>query len=1094
MASGRIKGITIDINGNTTPLTNALKSVNKTISKTQGELRDVNRLLKLDPKNVELLKQKQTLLSTAMEATNKKLEEEKRALEQLKNSGNTEKTQEQQRALEREIIATKQSMDKLEKESKETGDALKNSGKKAKEAGDDAKKGEKGFSALKVAMGNLASEATKAAAKALVSVGKAAVKTVGEAAKAGDEIDKMSQKLGLSRKGYQEWDFVLSQAGVDINSMQTGMKTMTNKIDAAKKGTDTAVAAFDKLGISVKDLEGMSREDAFKAIVTSMQGMKDSTERAALANQLFGKSGQNLTPLFNTSAEATQQMIDKANELGMVMGDDAVDAGVKFQDQLAGLQHTFDATKNGIVSSLLPGVTQAMSGLQKLMVGSEEGAKELQSGVTAVITNIGTIFEKSKTILEPILTSIISVLPSIFSSILNTITALLPQLISAVLSILPPLLSALAGALPQISKAILGAAPLLIRTIVDIATLLLPQIGKILPKIVNQIILFIPSLVDSLLAAIPILINAAYQFLMAIVKALPKLISSLSKALPKIINTLVNFLTNGKVINQMINASITLFFAIINAIPKIVISLAKAMPKIINAIISGVKKGVPLLLTAAGQAFETFITKAKETAVNLVTGLWQGISDKAQWLKDKIKGWVGDVMAFLKKLFGIKSPSKKTAEIGKFLVLGLNQGIQKNAKTTTKAVLNYVDGIKKALYSSNLSSAASAVGKTLTANVSKSLKKQEKAIKNSVDVFFTDKINANQKKQDKLSKISASKRTKAQNKELAQLKSQGKKLKKLYSSFGKNYEKLYGEIVIDKYNSYVKNLSDKINGLTAEMNSKISEIQAKADEMKNKLFDFGDRWTISEDWLGVSRAVISDLKPQIQTLKKYQQNLNNIKNKIPENLLAEITALDVKDAIAVTDSFLAMSDSQLNAWIADYKQKEALADSVSSSFYADKISKIKTEYTNKIKQEMSNTSADIEKLGKNAIEGFIKGMSSVKYTKDIKKLANNILNAFKKSFGIHSPSTVMRDEIGKQLGAGINIGLLDELKTTASNMNRLLTSNARSYDTTNVTNNNQKNVTVNQYNTYSVPHSRYELWLSEKNLRRTIGNTVRGAV
>ena len=72
--ANRIKGITIEIDGNTTKLSNALKDVNKTISQTQTELRDINRLLKFNPTSSELLKQKQQALATEIDATAKKLE------------------------------------------------------------------------------------------------------------------------------------------------------------------------------------------------------------------------------------------------------------------------------------------------------------------------------------------------------------------------------------------------------------------------------------------------------------------------------------------------------------------------------------------------------------------------------------------------------------------------------------------------------------------------------------------------------------------------------------------------------------------------------------------------------------------------------------------------------------------------------------------------------------------------------------------------------------------------------------------------------------------------------------------------------------
>ena len=92
----------------------------------------------------------------------------------------------------------------------------------------------------------------------------------------------------MSAEAYQEWDYVLGQAGVDITSMTTGLKTMTNQIDDAKNGSVKAQERFAKLGISLNDLNTMSREDIFSAVVSVMQGMADTTERAALANDLFG--------------------------------------------------------------------------------------------------------------------------------------------------------------------------------------------------------------------------------------------------------------------------------------------------------------------------------------------------------------------------------------------------------------------------------------------------------------------------------------------------------------------------------------------------------------------------------------------------------------------------------------------------------------------------------------------------------------------------------------------------------------------------------------------------------------------------------------
>ena len=120
MAS-RIAGITIEIGGNTTKLQKSLDGVNKKLRSTSTALKDVNKLLKLNPGNTDLLRQKQQYLTTAIDETKKKLQQEKAALEQLKAANTTGEITEDQKALEREIIATEGELKKLQKEYKDFG-------------------------------------------------------------------------------------------------------------------------------------------------------------------------------------------------------------------------------------------------------------------------------------------------------------------------------------------------------------------------------------------------------------------------------------------------------------------------------------------------------------------------------------------------------------------------------------------------------------------------------------------------------------------------------------------------------------------------------------------------------------------------------------------------------------------------------------------------------------------------------------------------------------------------------------------------------------------------------------------------------------
>ena len=136
----KIRGITVELGADTAKLSKGLKDANSAINSTQKELKDVNKLLKFDPKNSELLKQKQELLKSSIVSVKDKLEQEKRILEQLKSEdGGSGKNAEAMRALERDISSTNSELKKLQEQYKEFGSVaqqqIANAGKAVQEAG-----------------------------------------------------------------------------------------------------------------------------------------------------------------------------------------------------------------------------------------------------------------------------------------------------------------------------------------------------------------------------------------------------------------------------------------------------------------------------------------------------------------------------------------------------------------------------------------------------------------------------------------------------------------------------------------------------------------------------------------------------------------------------------------------------------------------------------------------------------------------------------------------------------------------------------------------------------------------------------------------
>lgn len=317
--------------------------------------------------------------------------------------------------------------------------------------------------ALKVGVGAAAAFGT-----ALVGATGAVVKGAKDVAAYGDNVDKMSQKIGISAEGYQKWSYVMERAGTNIDSMQAGMKTLSK---AAESESD----AFAAIGLSMEEVHSMSQEDLFGAVIAGLSDMEAGTERTALATQLLGRAGADLGPLLNEGTEAINEQMNMAEEYGMVMSDSAVAASAAFQDSMTTLQGTITGLKNDILSEFLPSMTQVTDGLALIFSGdTEAGLESVKAGVDGFITSfsamIPMILEIGGDILMAIAQGILDTLPQltvaapqIIQSLINFITNNLPQIVAFALQIILALVSGIIRALPQLVKAV----PQIIQSIVN---------------------------------------------------------------------------------------------------------------------------------------------------------------------------------------------------------------------------------------------------------------------------------------------------------------------------------------------------------------------------------------------------------------------------------------------------------------------------------------------------------------------------------------------------------------------------------------------------------------------------------------------------
>ena len=442
----------------------ALRDINQTFKVLGSEMKLVSSQFDKQDKSVQALTARNEVLNKEIDAQKNKIGTLEAALKNAAESfgENDKRTQAWQiqlnnanadlNKMERELGENNKALneasegfDEAGNEADDFGDEIKKSANVADDAGGKFEKLGSIVKGIGVAIG----AAMAAIGTAAVAAGKKLYDMANDAAAAGDEIDKASQRIGLSRKGYQEWDYVLSQNGASISTLENGMKKLNNTVDDAINGSTSATDKFRRLGISMEDLQGKSREEVFEMTVRGLQGIADEGEKAAIANDLLGNSSVELAALLNQTAESTEDLKNKASELGLVMSDKSIDAAVEYTDAMDNLTRSFTGVKNNITSQLLPGFTMILDGLTGLITGQEGAAEQLKAGAKETVDQIAVILPQILDVVTGLIAAIAEVAPELVIALVNGILDNLPTLIDAATNIIMTIVGGLVEALPQ---------------------------------------------------------------------------------------------------------------------------------------------------------------------------------------------------------------------------------------------------------------------------------------------------------------------------------------------------------------------------------------------------------------------------------------------------------------------------------------------------------------------------------------------------------------------------------------------------------------------------------------------------------------------
>ena len=478
----------------------------------------------------------------------------------------------------------------------------------------------------------------------------------------------------------------VSMAG-DLEQQIGGTEAVFGKF--AETVQDKAAKAFDQMGISANDFMatankmGALMQGSGLDIETSMELSTQAMQRAADVASIMGID---VNAAMESVAGAAKGNFTMMDNLGVAMNATTIEAYALSKGIETSFNEMDNATKVGLAMEMF---------LEKTSYAAENYAKEnqtfagsfntLKAATSNFLSGAGGIEDVADALIgfsDILIESIGKMAPSIVEGLVNLTQTLIPQIPILLESLLPTILEGAIGIIqglvvifPALIKLVTENLPTILNAGITILLELVKGIVQALPELIPTMVKVIMDMVNILLDNIDLIIEAGIQILIAlidgIINALPELVVRLPEIIIKIVSTLINLLPEIIAVGIRIIGS--LITGLFRALPELIIRLPELILRMVNGLLEGLKDFA-------------------NVGVNLVKGLWEGISGSFTWIKNKIKGWIGNVTDFIKKIFGIHSPSTVMRdEVGKYLAQGLGVGFDNELDSVYKDMQRAVD-------------------------------------------------------------------------------------------------------------------------------------------------------------------------------------------------------------------------------------------------------------------------------------------------------------------------------------------------------------------------------------------------------------------
>ena len=458
---------------------------------------------------------------------------------------------------------------------------------------------------------------------AVVGAGTAVVNMANDTASMADEIDKASIRMGIGAERYQELAYAASQCGVEMSTMEQAAKKL--------EGTD------------------MNFDDAMKQIMA----LGTQEERAAAAAELFGeKVAYNMAPLLAQSGEEFDALTNRANELGIVMSESAVKAGVQYGDLKDDLQKVGNSLKTSIGSAVMP-----------ILVKLSEKLIELMPTIQALMDKIGPI---AADFIDKLLPPLVDMADELLPVILDAVASLLPALSEIAEELVPVIVDILKELLPVLIQVVSDIMPVL----VDIIKMLTPILKQIM-EFLSPILKLVLELISPLLDLVMTILTPILQLITALLAPLFELFTDLLTPIFGIIQAFLAPLTDllGELLTPLCEVLAILLKPLIKLLDLILPPLLELLENFLE-MESPFKGFFEMVGDAVSDMVNWFgeggLTKVFKKFGEFFTGLWEGIQNA---FKTAINWIIKGINTLIEGLNKIEPPEWLTKATG---VTGLN--------------------------------------------------------------------------------------------------------------------------------------------------------------------------------------------------------------------------------------------------------------------------------------------------------------------------------------------------------------------------------------------------------------------------------------